>query len=268
MITQNEKKIIVYFDIDGTLIDSANSIALSQATADAIAELKRRGHLVAVNTGRSYAFIPPEVRALDFDAYIAGCGTYISYRGETILNEYFSHADVDRIISAFRAERLDMILEGPEHVYLEAVGFDPLMMADSRHLFHESHSLKTLPQETVRANKISFMVKSGEKDRRIRESLKDLLHFILYPYELREGMPHGFTKASGMDVLERVIGGEVRSYAFGDSVNDLDMLQRANVGIAMGNGQESAKAVSDLVAPPLAENGIARMLKQLKLIEG
>lgn len=266
-MADKKKKSIVYFDIDGTLLDSYRNIRLSDATAAAIHELKRNGHLVAVNTGRSFGFIPPEVMALEFDAYIAGCGTYVSYHGETIINKLFSQAETARIIEVFRKEENDMIMEGPEHVYFEEVGYDPVIVADTKLMFNETHSLKHLEEDVILANKISFIVKSPEKDRRIRAALSDIMSFVIYPQHLREGLPHGYTKGSGMQTLEQIIG-DVRSYAFGDSVNDLDMLEYADVGVAMGNGHDIVKDMADLVTVPLAEDGVAVMLKQLNLIEG
>ncbi|HHT44160.1 MAG TPA: HAD-IIB family hydrolase [Fastidiosipila sp.] len=260
-----KKNTIVYFDIDGTLLDSSRDLPLSDATIDAIGRLKENGIIVAINTGRGYGFIPPEVMALECDAYIAGCGTYITYHGETVLNRLFSEEEASRIVEAFREARLDMIMEGPEHVYFEEVGFDPDVVESSRHLFNPNHSLRTLTQEAVLANKISYVATTEEKDMYVRDALADILTFILYPHQVREGLPHGFNKATGMEALERLIG-DAYTYAFGDSMNDIDMLERADVGIAMACGQSAAKEVSDKIALPLAEDGTAKMLATLGLI--
>lgn len=265
MSKTEKKKTIVYFDIDGTLLDTSRQLPLSEATADAVRKLKQNGIITAINTGRGYGFIPPEVMALEFDAYIAGCGTYITYHGETILNELFSETDVERIVNTFREARLDMIMEGPEHIYFEEVGFDPEIVQSSEHLFNPSHSLRNLTDGVVLANKISYVATTADKDRYVREALADILTFILYPHQVREGLPHGFSKATGMAALERVVG-DAYTYAFGDSMNDLEMLERADVGIAMGCGQEAAKKASDKVALPLAAEGTAEMLKTLGLI--
>lgn len=265
MIERKKKNTIAYFDIDGTLLDTSRGLPLSEATTTAIQRLKQNGIIVAINTGRGYGFIPPEIMALECDAYIAGCGTYITYHGETILNRLFSDEEAGRIVDAFREARLDMIMEGPEHVYFEEVGFDPEVVESSRHLFNPSHSLRTLTQEAVLANKISYVATTPDKDMHVRETLADMLTFILYPHQVREGLPHGYNKATGMDALERLVG-DSYSYAFGDSMNDIDMLLRADVGIAMACGQEDAKAASDKIAAPLAEDGTAKMLEALGLI--
>ena len=59
----------------------------------------------------------------------------------------------------------------------------------------------------------------------------------------------------------------IRNYlAFGDNLNDLEMLQQAEIGVAMGNGAPQLKAYADIVCAPSHEPGIAQTLKQLKLI--
>lgn len=51
--------------------------------------------------------------------------------------------------------------------------------------------------------------------------------------------------------------------AFGDSDNDLSMLEVAGDGVAMGNANERCLAVADHVAPSCAESGVARYLEPL-----
>lgn len=51
--------------------------------------------------------------------------------------------------------------------------------------------------------------------------------------------------------------------AFGDSSNDLAMIEAAGDGVAMGNASPEVKAAADHVAPPCAEAGVARYLEPM-----
>jgi Cof subfamily protein (haloacid dehalogenase superfamily) len=51
--------------------------------------------------------------------------------------------------------------------------------------------------------------------------------------------------------------------AFGDGMNDLDMLEWAGCGVAMGNAAEVVQATADRVAAPITEDGVARILEEL-----
>jgi hypothetical protein len=54
-----------------------------------------------------------------------------------------------------------------------------------------------------------------------------------------------------------------QAIAFGDGLNDMQMLQGVGLGIAMGNAHPELKAIADRVAPALHLDGIARMLEEL-----
>ena len=53
------------------------------------------------------------------------------------------------------------------------------------------------------------------------------------------------------------------AYAFGDGVNDIDMIQFAGTGVVMGNAIDEVKAAGDIVAPPIQEDGLAKILREL-----
>lgn len=48
--------------------------------------------------------------------------------------------------------------------------------------------------------------------------------------------------------------------AFGDGENDMDMLEFAGIGIAMGNADPEVKAIADEVTESVHENGVVRAL--------
>ena len=55
--------------------------------------------------------------------------------------------------------------------------------------------------------------------------------------------------------------------AFGDAENDLDMIQYAGIGVAMGNAKEAVKEVADYVTDDIDDDGIEKALKHLGLID-
>ena len=74
-------------------------------------------------------------------------------------------------------------------------------------------------------------------------------------------------KATAMDLLcERLGCTKDDCIAFGDSMNDAEIIQAAGLGIAMGNAEPGVKAAADLVCESCDEDGVAKALKQLGLI--
>lgn len=58
-----------------------------------------------------------------------------------------------------------------------------------------------------------------------------------------------------------------QSIAFGDSMNDAEMLRAAGIGVAMGNSSEQVKLLADQVCESCAEDGVAKALTRFGLIE-
>ena len=56
-------------------------------------------------------------------------------------------------------------------------------------------------------------------------------------------------------------------YVFGDSYNDLHMLEHIKNSVAVGNGVKEAKAVASYVSPPISEGGILTACYHLGLLE-
>ena len=84
-----------------------------------------------------------------------------------------------------------------------------------------------------------------------------------YPRGLVEVSPAGVTKATGLaEVAQRhgVTAADV--VAFGDMPNDLEMLNWAGLGIAMGNAHPDVLAIAGEVGPHHHEDGVAQILER------
>ena len=51
--------------------------------------------------------------------------------------------------------------------------------------------------------------------------------------------------------------------AFGDYLNDLEMLRAAGTAVAMENAHPQLKDLADIIAPPNTDNGVSTVLRQL-----
>lgn len=78
-----------------------------------------------------------------------------------------------------------------------------------------------------------------------------------------EIMLPGITKGSGLHWLSELLHIELSDImAFGDGENDIDMLQEAGIGIAMGNAMDIVKQAADVVTGGNDEEGIAQALQR------
>ena len=67
---------VIFFDIDGTIIDNETQI-IPQSALRAVEALGRNGHIAVVNTGRPYSHIDPRIREMAFGGWVCGCGMEI-----------------------------------------------------------------------------------------------------------------------------------------------------------------------------------------------
>lgn len=80
-------------------------------------------------------------------------------------------------------------------------------------------------------------------------------------------LPAGGSKAEGINKMIERLGFKLKDvYAFGDGLNDLEMLREVGTGVAMGNGVPEAKALADFITSDVSEDGIWNGLKELNLI--
>ena len=74
-------------------------------------------------------------------------------------------------------------------------------------------------------------------------------------------------KATAIEVILDKLGLKPENaVAFGDGLNDIEMLQTVGCGVAMGNAHEELKKHADYVAKPVYEDGVYHACKDLGLI--
>lgn len=256
-------KHIIFFDIDGTLLDEEKN--LPQSAKKAILDLKERGHEVAIATGRA-PFMYEELREeLDIDTYVSYNGQYVVLKGEVIyanpLNKKALESMTELAISKKHPivymDHEDMKANVPDHNFIK-------------------ESIATLKIKNFPAHDPSYM-----KDRDLYQSLlfcekgeettyKDTykeFDFIRWHPMSVDVIPAGGSKAIGIEKITEKLGiSKEYQVAFGDSLNDLEMLAQIEKSVAMGNGHIKAKEAAKYLTKSVEEDGILHGLKMLGLL--
>lgn len=256
-------KKMVFFDIDGTLYNEEKKIP--ESTYDAIARLKEKGHEIAIATGRSPFNITDIRQQLGIDHYVTFNGQYVVYDGKVIYKNPLQTDALERLI-AYSAknnhpvvfldhENMRGNVENHPHIE-EAVGslaveskveFDPEYYRD-REIYQGF--LFYLDNEVVDYH---------EKF--------DQLHFIRWHDYAVDILPKGGSKAKGILATVEHLGIDPNNvYAFGDGLNDIEMLTTVVNSVAMGNGHEQAKKAAKYVTKHVDEDGIAYGLEMVGLL--
>lgn len=260
------KRKAVFFDIDGTLYNP--SIGIPESAIEGLRKLKENGHLAFISTGRARAMIPQELVDLGFDGVLAACGTYVEYEGNVIYN-----IDLEKEISEFAIKTLQKhnifcILEGHDYLYMddgEEFEGDKFSVKAFKKQF--GNKIKPIVGEEHCFNKITCKTNEHSNFKEAYKSIEEDFDCIYHNAEFIELVPKGFSKVKGIEAILRHLKVDVEdTYAFGDSLNDIDMLKFVKYGIAMGNSTREVLEIVEYKTDNIENDGIYNGLKQFNLI--
>lgn len=271
---------IVFFDIDGTLVTHNNSIPAS--TKAAVKKLKENNILPVISTGRPPLMIKEVAAELGIHTVISMNGQYVVYEDEVIYENSIPTANIDGLARLAQKHKQGIAFCGSEKI----TGNSMLLFAEREWIKKvRPHIARIAPQTATRfVNKrVSFkpLKQSDYSERKIyqcilsvEEPFDDLytkafpqLAFTRSnPYSV-DAISRNGSKALGMQKLLTHLNLKSEdAVAFGDGLNDLEMLQFAGVGVAMGNGRVELKSQADFITDSVWEDGIYNGLEKLGML--
>ena len=263
-----EKK-AVFFDVDGTLFLQGNPVP--ESTVAAIHKLRENGHLAFVCSGRSRIMIPEkEILSVGFDGVIAACGMYASFGERVLFDEEMTEEQLTDILPVLKDTDTMYILEGTEYIYYDEqtihYAIDDWYVRSIKEMVPERFRVVPENIREIHANKISIQV-PRERMEEVTERAKRHYSLLLHEENIAESGPHGYTKAGGIKRVCEILGVDRKdTIAVGDSINDVEMLRYAGVGIVMGNGTQVAKDNADYITTDIYEDGIWNAMEHFGLI--
>lgn len=263
------KEKILFFDIDGTLWDVHNHIP--QSTVLAIRSARKMGHKAFICSGRTRGYIRDKnLLDIGFDGVVSGCGTMLEYEGKVISQKNIPADMLEDTLNIVRRYDMKPILEGPEYLYFDYEDFGETAYGQKliTELGDRWRSIADTGIDKV-VSKLSLESLAADLDKRERcflELSKDY-DFMVHSDRVCEVVPKGFSKGTGISRMCEFLGVCVEdSIAFGDSANDIHMLDVAGIGVVMGNGTMEAKRHADYVTSPMNEDGILKAMKYLGIL--
>lgn len=273
---------LLAFDVDGTLLDPDGK--LRPAVCDAVRVAAAAGAVIALITGRKIAGTRPVAEALGVPAYLVGAngGIAVDPQGRLLWRDGIDLATAAAVVRAARARDLAPFVyccasrRGRLHertAYEHPAGVDVLrwFRGDDPTLTPVTDPLA----HGLRPVRISIFPPAGRAaefvDRLPAGVRRRVVTFAVDPaFEDRgvvEILPARVNKGRALARLARRLGvPRQHVLAFGDYLNDVEMLRWAGVGVAMGQAPAEVRAAADLVTASNAEDGIAVALAELGLL--
>lgn len=253
----------IFLDVDGTLIDHAETLAPSAIAA--VRHARAMGHLVFLCTGRARAEIFAPVRDIGFDGAITAGGGYAELRGELIAEHAMPRDLLSRALDFYEREGIEYILQGYDSVFPSVGLTDRLRQLLGDELGDwglvsgpERPDIDRLPSIA----KTTFFGEDPTTFARVRDALTPGLHVLTgtMPYLGEAGgevSPPGMNKGVAIsEILGALDMSPDDAVAIGDSANDIEMLTLVGLGIAMGNADGNVKAVADEVTTGVDDDGV------------
>lgn len=252
---------VIFFDIDGTILDHNKEIPLS--TKETIKKLKENGHHVAIATGRAPFMFEDLREELDIHSYVSFNGQYVVFENEVIYENPLKRETLKQLLAFADKEDHPLVFMSEEN----------MMSTSGEHPFIEQSmgSLKfTQPQKNrdyyLERNIYQTLLfcEKGEEDRYSRYSDIKLIRWHDVSTDI---LPVNGSKAEGIKQLaKRLSISKENIYAFGDGLNDMEMIEYVGTGVAMGNAVATLKDIADLVTKPVDEDGIQFGIEKLGLL--
>ena len=242
---------LIVSDLDGTLLRSDSVI--SDHTKSVLARCRAAGVKIVYATGRGGSadrVAPAEL----FDGRIIQNGAVAVAGDDVIYKRLIPYETARPVLLALDRRGLRTASEnGGMHYSNFTVTDEWPRVTDFKTVDFSKHSID--------AEKLDVIVHSPEDAVFVEKNLPEDLYLTVSRAGLGQIMHRDATKAKALAELARVWGiDRSEIVAFGDDLNDRDMLEFAGTGIAMGNAHEEIKTHADIVCLNNDEDGVAEWL--------
>lgn len=262
---------IIFLDIDGTLTEPGSNEPPVSAL-QAVRGAQKKGYYVCLCTGRNYEMLSPLLK-FGFDGVIASSGGYIVFKDEVIYDCPMTEAQRETALNVLR--KMGFFGQSSvrtAHIRMRGLrnfcGKMPIRAETANFLrWREQieHSLHILPMNEYRGQpiyKIVMMCQSPKQLEEPRQMLGEDFEFCIQDAD-QYGIINGelvnrkFDKGKGIERICQHLNIPVNdTIAFGDSMNDKEMMETAGISLCMENGSESLKKLADDICPSVRDNGL------------
>jgi Cof subfamily protein (haloacid dehalogenase superfamily) len=252
---------MIVTDLDDTLFH--NDKTVSERSREVLQRLREQGIKTAFATGRSInvkRLVPLEL----FDGYVVNNGAvgYVvlhpdnsdAEKHDIIYSSLMPYEIIRPLLTACDKRGLQVVLQTGDADY---ANFDISKVWSSIKRFE----IVDFSQIDSNGEKIYIVNCTPEDAEFIKQKLHEDLYLTVSRDLLWQVMHKNATKSKAVAKLAELWGIEPEAIvAFGDDLNDLDMLAYAGIGVAMSNALPEVKAVADAICLSNEEDGVARWL--------
>ena len=259
-------KKIVFFDIDGTLLPEGQD-NISDEVINEIQELMNNNVDVFICTGRCYHQAKKHIDAIKSPNYVCSNGQEVNYHNEIIYSRTFDHQEFNSVLKIVEQSKCGWGYETRENIFLPDRSFS----SNLKDLL-EGYGFQDIKVSNANVEDGVMQIWIFGSDQEVNDALEKIpKEFKYYKWndQCAEILPATESKANGIYQVEKklsVDNKELKSFAFGDGVNDIEMFEHVDVAIVMGNAKDEIKVYADIVTSDCREEGIKNGIKLAEII--
>ncbi len=265
---------IIFLDVDGTLVDFEQKIPESAKTAMELA--KANGHYLVLCTGRIYTGIYPWLLEYGFHGVVASTGAHVLWDSKEIFHQYIPREDLKKISATLESCGAAYVFQGENGRFADEANIRKLrsIMKENGWEFDLDDFNLTILEEPYNRDDIEsgLYFQAEFSTQEIQKDVGGNVQITGASFGAERAFNGEFTrkgvnKATGMQILLEHLGMERKDcIAFGDGPNDLEMIEFAHMGVAMGNAVSELKEIADMETESIVNDGIYKGFQKLQLI--
>ena len=253
----------VFFDIDGTLV-SFKTHKISAKVMEDLYRLKENGVKLFIASGRHH-LVMDNLQDFPFDGYICMNGALVIMDGKLVYAHPMGRELASEVIERCESRSLPAVVFS-----IDSYGISK--MTDQTGKAFKMINLKDVPvvplSEADPSKICQFTIFEDEEHEAVLTAGLDGIATSRWFPDFFDVNPAGLSKAEGIEKILGMIGASrEESIAFGDGGNDVEMLEYAGIGVAMGNAMDEVKSKADYVTLSVDEDGISHAFRHFGLLE-
>lgn len=238
----------IFFDIDGTLTDANPGGKILESTYRTLHQLKANGHFVAIATGRAQYMAMDAAKEAHIDCLVTDGGNGITLHNELQYIKPIDFVQANRVI--------DQCIEY-HYPFAVALKNEAILYTNQKIQSKQMLPTKLIEDENIDFHQVKEIFKIFISCSEEEEKLLDLGTLDYTRYFKGQVIVEPVEKYQGiLEMVHLLKGNEKDIVVFGDGLNDISMIQKAPLGIAMGNAIDEVKEVADFVTKRNDDDGI------------
>lgn len=274
----NKEITMIALDIDGTTLNSNKE--LTERTRKALNNASEQGVHIVFSTGRSYNSLSEAIKSLNGISYvITSNGAHINEfsTGKAIYNDYVYPSNIEKVLSLKEKYNMgiEVFIDGQAYIDNDTYQDIKENGCEYRNAEYVLWSRKPvfdlselMLENREKVENVNFCFENEAKYNLACEEIFSIENATItssFRNSLELGGANTSKRTALIELMRRLNVNREQLMCVGDAPNDIQMIELAGIGVAMGNAWDEVKGKADFVTATNDEDGVAIAIEKYVL---